>query len=330
MSDLKGKCIGFDLGGRNLHIAVRNRKRPGRIVVTETPEGLVRDGQILSWQAMSDFLKDLRKQEKLRVRDVSLVLPQQVCYFRRFTTVYMTAEQLKFNLPYEFRDYITSGKDEYNYDYSVVETVRDETGAPKELDLLAGAVRKDLMAEYNAMFHRAGFRLRTAVPVEMAYINLIRAAGQESHGHCILDLGHTGIRLYMFAGDHYESVRALDYGCAEVQDAVADHFGVDPHLAETYLKEDYEKAATLPACQDIYGSIATEVLKAVNFYRFNNQGKELTHIHCCGGGAKNAVLLKTLRDALPLPVEDIGEFWGEKDMPERAPLAAAAVGATMQ
>ena len=328
---MKRKCIGFDIGARTVHVAVCDGG-VGRVLDAPAPEGLVRDGQILSYEAMAEFLKDLRKREKLRIKKAALVLPSGQCYCRRFTTAYMTDEQLKFNLPYEFRDYLSGAKEEYIYDYAVVETKRDEDGVPREIDLMAAAARKDLMQDLYAVFQRAGFKLLTAVPEELAYINLLRSGGDTAHGHCILDLGHTGVRLYMFNGDRYENVRALDFGCNALVRAVADHYSVDEHVAASYLETDYNGCTGLPQCEDIYNSVAVEVTKAVNFYRFNSGGEELTHLHLGGGGVRIRAMVEAIRRQLTLPVEDMSEFMPGLP-PEKLTLAAtaaAAVGAALQ
>lgn len=331
MSSLKEKCAGFDFGGKYLHIAVREGGRIKRVVTETIPDGLIRDGRILSYEAMSDFLRDIRKKERIGAKDAAISLPSSLCYCRRSRVPYMTDEQLKFNLPYEFRDYITGDKNDYFYDYTVVETVYGEDGAPREIDLVAAAAAKSLVREYEEMFRRAGFRLKTVVPEEMAYINLIRCGEREDHPHCILDIGYSGIRLYIFNGDRYESVRALDFGCAALADAVADHFNIDTHVAGTYLAEDYENATRLPACESIYSDIALEVLKAANFFSFNNGGVGLSHIHLCGGGTRNEALCEALGRALPMPLCDMSEFWPDAvQAAEGADLAAAAAGAALQ
>lgn len=333
MSDMKGKCAGFDIGNLNLHIAVREGGRWTKAGVEPLPEGLVRDGQIVSYEAMADFLKSVRKAHRLP-RQAAVVLPAAVCYCRAFTTAYMTDAQLRFNLPYEFRDYITEDKENYFFDYAVAGTVLGDDGKPRELGLMAAAAAKLTVADYMAMFHRAGFTLKAAVPVEMAYINLLRSASQnvDAHAHCLLDLGHNAVRLYMFDGDRFDNLRALDFGCGALDRLIADHFGVDVHVAASYRVQNYEGAAELPECAELYNSIGVEVLKAVNYQRFNSGGRELDHIHCCGGGVLNPALMTALCAAVPLKLADMSECW--PDLPfalaEDAPLAAAAMGAVLQ
>lgn len=332
MGSLKEKLIGFDFGGRFLHAAVREGGEIREVITEPIPEGMIHEGRILSYEAMSDFLKEQKRAKGIRAKSAAIALPPSLCYCRRTTVPYMTEAQLRFNLPYEFREFITGDKNDYYYDYAVIEVIPDETGAPHEIEIVASAASKELIRSYEAMFRRAGFALKTVIPEEMAYVNLIRRGKNEKHAHCILDLGHTGIRLYIYNGDRYESVRALDTGCSDVTSAVADHFGIDVHMAETYLEENYEDSTSLPECESIYSDIAIEVLKAVNFYHFNNRDSELMHIHVCGGGARNAELAAALSSSLNIPICDMSEFWSGPDgsVIIGSDMAAAAAGAALQ
>ncbi len=326
------KTIGFDIGAYTVHAAV-NAGGVTQVVNAHAPDGLVREGHILSFEAMSEFLRELRKAEKLRVKDAAMVLPASECYCRRFTTAYMSAEQLKFNLPYEFRDFIAGEKEDYFYDYAVVDVLYDqESGEPKELDLMASAVKKKLTEDLAAMFRHAGFKLTALMPEELAYINLLRLGGDIHHCHCLLDLGYTAVKLFIFNGDRFENVRVMDFGCASLVRAVADHFGVDEHVAAAYIESDYNGCTRLPQCVDIYNAIAVEVTKAANFYRFNSGGGEITHVHLGGGGAKIAAMRDILRQVMTLGTEDMGEFFPRlsEDAVLEASAAAAAVGASIQ
>ncbi len=331
-------CAGFDIGNHEVHVALKKGGKIVRGVSVRLPEGLVQGGRITSLEAMGDFLKDLRRKNKLSVRAASLVLPAGLCYCRRFNTAAMNKEQLVFNLPYEFRDFITDDKRNYFFDYAVVDIIKDENGAPKEYDIIAAATRKDVIEDYKKMFVKAGFKLKTVLPEELAYINLLRAGGDNAHSHGILDIGHNAVRMFLYNGDKFESVRVIDYGCNALDNVVCDHFGIaDRYLAATYRESNFEGANELEGCRRIYSAMAFEVLKAVNFYRFNG-GSMLKHLHCCGGGVKNEALMETLRNSLPLDLTDLSECLGdltaedEDDEEEKIdyPLIAAAAGAALQ
>ncbi len=324
-------CIGFDIGNHAMHIAVSKSGSIVRGISIRMPEDLVKNGAIVSYEAMGDFLKEVRRSQKFGTRNAALVLPAPHCYCRRFYVAANTRDQLMFNLPYGFRDFITDDKRNYFFDCAVINAVRYGDGKPPELDVLATATRKEIIEEYITMFQKAGFKLKTIIPVEFSLVNLLRKSSLAPHRHGVLDIGHNAVKLYLFDGSVFESLRVIDYGCNSLDEVISEHFGVDTYMAGTYRENDFSGANELEGCRAIYGAMAIEILKAVNFYRFNGGGS-LEHLHCCGGGTRNEALMKTLQSTLPVPLTDMSEFFGENKSKEEIDfsLVASAAGVTMQ
>lgn len=53
------------------------------------------------------------KENKIRCKEAAVVVSSGICFLRNVTMPEMTAEQLVYNLPYEFRDYITDELKKY-------------------------------------------------------------------------------------------------------------------------------------------------------------------------------------------------------------------------
>lgn len=322
-------CIGFDIGNHAVHIAVNKSGKIIRSISAILPEGIVQNGHITSIEAMTDVLKDLRRQNKLHIRNTAVVLPAGLCYCRRFNVAAFNRDQLMFNLPYGFHDFISDDKSNYFFDCAVVDYIRHDDNTPPEFDVLAAAVRKDVVKDYCTMFGKAGFKLKTIIPEELSYVNLFRKNKNE-HRHGILDIGHNAVRLFFFVGDEFKIVRVIDYGCNALDPIIAEHFGVDAHfIAASYRETDYEGANELPECRNVYSSMAMEIHKALNFYRFNGGGN-IDHLHCVGGGVKNAALMDTLRASLPVKLVGLSEIFGNKKDKIDYTMIAAAAGTTMQ
>lgn len=317
--------LGVDIGNRAVHLVLWDGRQVKKSVAEPLPEGLVRDGRIISAAAMTEFFKKLRRDHRLPGGNVSLVLHSGECFCRRFDVPAMSHSQLKVNLSYEFRDFITQEKEKYFYDYAVLQQL--EEGA--KLELMAAAVAKETIAAYEDLLRRAGFRLRVAIPEEMAYTNLFeRFKSESAQGSvCLMDLGHAAISIHMFRDWHHQSGRNLDYGCSALDDAIAEHFQVAPYVACTYRESNYEECQDLQACKDIYDRMALEVLKAVNYYNYSNAEQPVESIYCWGGGRKLEPLLETLRATLSVPVEGWETLLSGLD---QEPASLLALGAALQ
>lgn len=129
--------LGLDIGTGTVKLAVVKGAVIQKLCCSMLTAELPREGRRLACSdALAKELRDLVRREKINVKSCALVLPPESAYVRRVTVPAMTSKQLKVNLPYEFHDYIQQGKEEYFYDYAVVDTLEDATGggAPK-LDL---------------------------------------------------------------------------------------------------------------------------------------------------------------------------------------------------
>ncbi len=324
--------IGFDIGACTLKAAKWDGSSVRQTLAAPVPENLVKNGAIISYAAMADFIKETAREGRLSGRDCAVILPPSHAFLRRVSLPAMTADQLRVNLPYEFRDFLTMDKEKYFYDYAVNELTKNGEGKPLRLDLTAAAVPKEVVEEYRDMFRRAGFRLRTAIPAECAYANLLRAhGGAEGPEFSFLDLGHTAARLHIFSGCRFEATRVIDIGLSAVDEAIADAMGVDRHIAQTYKVSNHQNAQTIEGAMGIYGAIALDTRKAVNFYGFNNRESDLRDLWCCGGGVHIPALLEAIAQSVELSIHDASELLPPAAQGvEGLSACAAAIGAAIQ
>ena len=58
--------------------------------------------------------------------------------------------------------------------------------------------------------------------------------------------------------------------------------------------------------REFYSRLAVEIMKAVNFYNYNNREQSLRSVYLCGGGAAIAPLRETVSRVTDLELKDIG------------------------
>ena len=324
--------LGFDIGSSQIKIAYWNGSEVAKLVAVETPENMIKNDQIISYDAMADLIKEAVKANGLHEKKAAVILPAEFAFLRRISVPYMTMDQLKVNIPYEFRDFLSDNKDKYYYDCLVNEVKNDEDGKPKEMDVYASAVSKEVIDDYRAMFRRAGLKLVIGVPKEIPFVNLLRKKGVEKTAECsILDLGHMSTALDIFTGCSFETSRIIDMGLKDVDAAIADSESVDEHVANTYKLHNHNDCQNGEAARRIYSAIAADIRKAVNFYGFSNRESNLQDIYICGGGAGIPALVDVIRETVELNVHEIGELLPPIKEADVNPYAfAAAIGATLQ
>ena len=283
--------LGFDIGSNSMKVAVR---QGGSVRVEEArlPENLVDEaGNITLPHAFSQFLRQTKKDLKLPGGKAALVLPPNQVICRLVTMPKMTVDQLAMNLPYEFSDFVHGSSDQYFCDYALCTPTEeelssgDETGEPG-VPMMAAAASRQTLANYVQMFARAGIRLRTILPQEMALINLVKGSlsgGTEEF--CFVDLGQQATRITVVWRDRVQATRQIALGGRNLDMAAAEQFGVDAFLANTYKRGNYQGVQSLPTLTDVCDRIAVEILKVINFYQFTNRSSTLEGIYLVGGGS---------------------------------------------
>ena len=326
--------LGVDIGYDNLKLALVSGENVKKTVSVPMPKNMIRDGQVVSVESVGEMIRSTMKEHGLRAGNAALALPNESVFVKSVALPVMTADQLEYNLPFEFRDYITGEIRDYSFDYAMYEKSGPATeGEEEKLEMFAAGAPKTVIDDARQMMRKAGLKLAIAAPAVSAYMQLIRRriATRKEQGkeYCILDLGYQAVRMYIFRGERLIVTRILDVGLSGLDEVLAEACSVDVHLAHTYLMTDYEHCTRRDECMNAYAGIATELTRALNFYRFSSPEGNLEDIWLTGGGVKIAPLTESLSDSLDLQIHPAAELLPDSTLPD-AESFIQAIGITMQ
>ena len=343
----KKTILGVDIGHDRLKLALVKGKQVLKTASVEMPENLLKEGRIASRETMGELIHNTMKEHGIRANLAGFVLPNETVFVKNVEMPMMTIDQLLYNLPFEFNDYITGEVKEYVFDYAVVSDPDDgkaaeaepegeaqENKEPEKLELMAVGAQRAMLEDAQATLRKAGLRLTVTAPAISAYINLIRAQqeslAQVGEEYGILDLGYSAIRMYMFNKDKHVATRALEVGLNSLDNVLADVYGVDQHLAHTYLMTNFENCHMREECMQAYENIAVELMRALNFYRFSNRDSTLSDIWLCGGGAVIQPLAETIGSMLNIQLHTADELVPDGETIDDCNSFIQAIGITME
>ena len=406
------KYLGIDIEDRFLKLVVMKDGKVLKTCLEVMPDNIVMGGRIAAFHALSDYLRDTVRRNKIRVKDVAFALPSETYYIRRVKLPKMTAAQLQINLPYEFHDYLQDDTDQYVFDYSVLSV--DE----KSMELLIAALSKRQVEQYKEMCKRAGLRLCKLVPdvlaiqeivlpsenpaayrkrlaaqeksrseeekrenrsearekkqhlrdrkrnglsVEelsaraaeearangmqpadvvsatpgsaaasangmtpgnaaapangMAPLNAapsgsIGAAEEKRKDYAVLSLEYSRDRLHFFSNGAYEITRNLGITEKQICEVIAQDEGVDIHIAQLMLDRNQNHVLEQEQVSDLLQSVATEVMRVMNFYNYNNPRNTIDAIYYYGREADSA-FLERIQSMTELPIRPLTDLLEE-------------------
>lgn len=326
-------CLGIDIGKDQMKLVLMKGENIVKTASVQMPEGLLKDGRIVSVETTGELIRKTMKENKIRCKEAAVVVSSGICFLRNVTMPEMTAEQLVYNLPYEFRDYITDELKKYVFDYSwgsgeempkgkklkkaskkkkkEEKPEEEENQKRNEMELLAAAPL-EVMEDLRLMTRKAGLKLTFAAPEVSACENLLhyklRNEQDKDKEYGILDLGSTSSRLFIFKGDRHQVTRVIERGMEQVEELLADTFHIDIHLAHTWLLANHEDCIHSEVCQDAFSQISVELMRALNFYQFSNPESRLEDIYICGGGASIVTMRQSLEENLDVKIHEAGEL----------------------
>ena len=397
------KYLGIDIEDRFLKLVVMKDGKVLKTCLEVMPDNIVMGGRIAAFHALSDYLRDTVRRNKIRVKDVAFALPSETYYIRRVKLPKMTAAQLQINLPYEFHDYLQDDTDQYVFDYSVLSV--DE----KSMELLIAALSKRQVEQYKEMCKRAGLRLCKLVPDVLAIQEIVlpsenpaayrkRLAAQEKSrseeekrenrsearekkqhlrdrkrnglsveelsaraaeearangmqpadavsattgnaaasangmtpgnaaasangmtpgnaapsgsiaaseekrkDYAVLSLEYSRDRLHFFSNGAYEITRNLGVTEKQICEVIAQNEGVDIHIAQLMLDRNQNHVLEQEQVSDLLQSVATEVMRVMNFYNYNNPRNTIDAIYYYGREADSA-FLERIQSMTELPI----------------------------
>ena len=89
------KILGIEIGNCRLKIAICSDYNLERLITADLPDNLVQEDEIVSWEAMAEFIKEVIKENKISVKNAAVVIPEKLVYTKHVVMPAMTVDQLK-------------------------------------------------------------------------------------------------------------------------------------------------------------------------------------------------------------------------------------------
>lgn len=195
---MAAKTIGIEIRSDAVHLALVSGGHILSGCSAPLPSGLVRQGRVTDPEALSRIILALRKEHHIRPYPCILVLPRELVSTRRLTLPRMDHKKRMLNLPFEFQNC----REDLVYGYALPPHGEDTP-------IFAAAASASEVRPYAALLRQAGLSLRTAIPEETAWQNLLRGKPLPA-AFAILDESEDQPRIHFFSGEVCQMTRELD------------------------------------------------------------------------------------------------------------------------
>ena len=179
----------------------------------DVPENIVKDEKLISRNLFAEFIKDTIKANGLKAKKASYVIGSDKVLIRDITVPKMNDEQLKFNLPFEFRDYIRGELKEYMFDYAWRPPLPGEEADENSLKLLAVALPVSYFEELTDVFKALGMKVVRAVPDVCVLERLLQeypTDEEKNAERCFLEINEKELRMQVFKNGRFKLAHVMD------------------------------------------------------------------------------------------------------------------------
>ncbi len=308
----KEGILGISVNHGRIALTIFKSGQVSSTIWEEVPENIVDGTKILSRNLFAGFLMEKLKDNGIKCKKAAYIIADEDLFIKNITMPVMSDEQLKYNIPFEFNDYIHGEMKDYIFDYIKRDSGENENS--QQIRLLAYAVAAETVQGIQETLRMAGLKLEKALPETVAceaILGAVKSQEGERASKCFLDIGRRGIRMMIFKNGEYSLAHQIDTGEGHAITAIADELGVDMHLAATYLRSNYNDCNRLTPVVNAFKDISLEVLKGLNYYEMSDMTTKLGEVILCGTGALTEPLVEILKERIDKNVYTMDEFLAE-------------------
>jgi len=333
---LKPEAFGLDISDLSLKIIKLKKIKNGFDLASFGEEkikpGIIKGGEIKDEKALSEVIKEALikvKGEKLKTKYVVASLPEEKAFLQVIQMPRMSEEDLKSAVIYEAENYIPLPIEEVYLDSQVIQPVHNHLD---HFDVLIAALPEKTVDPYLSVLKMA--RLEP-VSLEIESLSISRAlikGGVATFPVLLIDLGATRTSFIIFSGHSLRFTSSIPVSSGNFTEIIAKALGVDLAEAEKLkikygleekiqikIKNGIEKKtergkifeALIPPLVDLI----QQIKRYLDYYQTHAShehlppnGKGVSKILLCGGGANLKGLPELLSLELKIPVE-LGNPW---------------------
>jgi len=334
-------AIALDIGSSFIKLLQMGQAKKGwelqKFAMAELPPEAIVDGSIIDAITVTNTIKDLIKEQNVRLKDAVSALTGQSVIIKKVSFPAMTEEELADSIQWEAEQYIPFPVSEVNMDFQILGVDTEGRG---QMDVMLVAVKKDVINDYTNVIKEAGLTPAVIDVDSFALENMLEINYPVAPGESVasVNVGAGVTSISIITGGTTTFTRSIPTGGNQFTDEIQRQLNVSFKEAEdmkTGRKEAPEGGSLASTIETVSTNLALDVKRTVDFFLGGSQGTYLSKIYLSGGGAKIEGLLSLIQDKTNIPVEMANPFknlevssrhFDMEKLKDLAPFFGVAVG----
>lgn len=330
---------GLDIGSSSIKIVQLQETRKGyrlkNMGIRPLPQEVIVDGAIMDAGVISDTLRDIIREMKVKVKDVAISVSGHSVIIKKIKVQEMTEEELERNIQFEAEQYVPFDASEVNMDFVILGTVDGK------MEVLLVVVKKDVINELTTVVSDSGLN-PVVVDVDafalqnMYETNYVLAPEEVI---ALVNVGASTTNINIIRDGVSIFTRDISVGGNQFTEAIQKQLQVSYEEAELLKKgraageKTPEEAAPILAA--VSENLAQEIQRSMDFFNSSNPSIQVSRVALCGGGSKVESVVKAVEQRLGIQVEMVNPLeaisynrkkFDPSEVEDAAPMLGIGVG----
>lgn len=301
---------GLDIGSSSVKIVqLKEMGKKGyklvNMAIRPLPQEVIVDGAIMDAGIISDTLREMIKEMKLKVKDVAVSVSGHSVIIKKIKVQEMTEEELERNLPFEAEQYVPFDASDVNMDFVILGTAEGEG----KMEVLLVVVKKDVINDITTVVSEAGLNPVVADVDAFALQNMYETnyVLAPEDVVALVNVGASTTNINIIQDGVSIFTRDISVGGNQFTEAIQKQLQVSFEEAEQLKRGEPAGEKSPEEVESILNVIADnlgqEVQRSLDFFSSSNPNIQINRVSLCGGGAKVPSIIQAVEQRLGIQVE---------------------------
>jgi type IV pilus assembly protein PilM len=341
----KDHLVGLDIGSSFIKVAEIKVTGKGHVLnkfgMSQVAPGSIVEGRVVKVDDLANDIKSLFKSQKIREKNVAISTGGHSVVIKTINTSNKPEKELHETIYSEAEQYIPYDIDDVNIDYQVL---GESEFSPDQINVLLVAVKKELVAEYIDLIHKAGLNPKIIDVDTFALQNVYEILPYKNREKITLlvDVGASKTSLNILKANVSLMMQDNMSGTDQIIEEICNQYDIsvdDAYHAvngeNNTIGQDKIQEISLKIAQ----SWCSEICEVVNTYQSGSNDEKVENIILSGGGVFVEGFKEGLMSELDADVSIINPFealtFNEQKFPDSfitkaSPLAPIAIGLALR
>ena len=298
---------GLDIGSSSIKIVHLKETGKGyrllNMGIRPLPQEVIVDGAVMDAGVISDTLREILREMKIKVRDVAISVSGHSVIIKKIKVQEMTEDELEKNIQFEAEQYVPFDASEVNMDFVILGT------ADGKMEVLLVVVKKDVINELTTVVTDSGLN-PVVVDVDAFALQNMYETNYVMNPEdvvALVNVGASTTNINIIRDGMSIFTRDISVGGNQFTEAIQKQLQVSYDEAEQLKKGEAagEKGPeeVIPIMGVISDNLAQEIQRSLDFFNSSNPDIQISRVSLCGGGSKVESVIRAVEQRLGIQVE---------------------------